>query len=111
MPSLTVQNLPGGAINVTPGQTLLRALHEAGHDWMHACGGRGRCTTCRIELLSGAEYLAPPTVHELRYLNTGRLASTARLTCQAQLPAGEVVGRVPEATKLPHVAYSDDEPS
>ncbi|GAB3841875.1 2Fe-2S iron-sulfur cluster-binding protein [Hymenobacter jeollabukensis] len=105
MPTLTVQNLPGGPINVQPGQTLLRALHDAGHDWMHACGGRGRCTTCRIELLSGADCLAPPTAHELRYLTTGRLAATARLTCQAQLLEGEVVGRVPEATKLPHVQY------
>ncbi|MCC3157908.1 (2Fe-2S)-binding protein [Hymenobacter sp. 15J16-1T3B] len=105
MPTLTVQNLPGGPINVQPGQTLLRALHEAGHDWMHACGARGRCTTCRIELVSGAEHLAPPTVHELRYLSTGRLAPTARLTCQAQLLEGELIGRVPEATKLPHVQY------
>lgn len=106
MPTLTVQNLPGGPINVEVAQTLLQALHAAGHDWMHACGGRGRCTTCRIELLSGADNLAPPTAHELRYLSTGRLAATARLTCQAQVLAGEVVGRVPEATKLPHVQYT-----
>lgn len=105
MPTLTVQNLPGDSINVAAGQTLLQALHAAGHDWMHACGGRGRCTTCRIELIDGAESLAPPTAHELRYLSTGRLAPHCRLTCQAQALTGEVVGRVPEATKLPHVVY------
>ncbi|KUG09857.1 2Fe-2S iron-sulfur cluster-binding protein [Solirubrum puertoriconensis] len=108
MPTLTVQNLPGGPINVSSGQTLLRALHAAGHDWMHACGGKGRCTTCRIELVSGSENLAPPTTHELRYLNTGRLAPTARLACQAQLLQGELTGRVPEATKLPHVQYVEE---
>ncbi|AYA38895.1 (2Fe-2S)-binding protein [Hymenobacter oligotrophus] len=108
MPTLTVQNLPGGPINVSSGQTLLRAVQDAGHDWMHACGAKGRCTTCRIELISGAENLAPPTAHELRYLNTGRLAPNCRLSCQAQLPQGEVVGRVPDATQLPHVQYLGD---
>ncbi|WP_400194179.1 2Fe-2S iron-sulfur cluster-binding protein [Hymenobacter sp. B81] len=109
MPLLTVLNLPGGPVTVLPGQTLLQALHAAGHDWMHACGARGRCTTCRLEVLSGAEHLAPPTAAEQRYHARGRLALTARLTCQAQLPAGEVTGRVPEATKLPHVTYLGDE--
>ncbi|KAA9325302.1 (2Fe-2S)-binding protein [Hymenobacter busanensis] len=105
MASLTVQNLPGAPIPVQAGQTLLQALHAAGHDWMHACGARGRCTTCRLDVLGGAESLAPPTAAEQRYHERGRLALTARLTCQAQLPSGDVVGRVPEATKLPHVRY------
>ena len=35
----------------------------------------------------------------------GRLLPTERLTCQAQLPAGDATGRVPEATKLPHIHY------
>ncbi|WP_345226818.1 2Fe-2S iron-sulfur cluster-binding protein [Hymenobacter koreensis] len=101
-------NLPGAPVSVLPGQTLLQALHAAGHDWMHACGARGRCTTCRLDVISGSEHLAPPTAAEERYHARGRLALTSRLTCQAQLPEGNLIGRVPEATQLPHVQYVVD---
>jgi|SRR6476661_1191577 len=106
MALLTIQNLPGATIEVAPETTLLAALQGAGYDWMHACGAKGRCTTCRLQVLSGQEHLSPLTAPELRYRAAGRLQGNERLTCQARLGAGEVLGRVPEATKLPHVRYS-----
>ena len=105
MALLTIENLPGAPVNVPAAATLLAALQAAGHDWMHACGAKGRCTTCRVQVRAGLENLSPPTAAELRYQAAGRLLPTERLTCQAQLPAGDVTGRVPEATKLPHVQY------
>ena len=105
MPLLTIENLPGAALEVPAGATLLTALQAAGHDWMHACGAKGRCNTCRVQVLAGLEQLSSPTEAELLYRSAGRLLPAERLTCQAWLPAGEVVGRVPEATKLPHVQY------
>ena len=105
MPLLTIDNLPGEAMPVPAGATLLAALQAAGHDWMHACGAKGRCTTCRVQVLAGLENLTPATEPELRYRAAGRLLPTERLTCQARLPAGEATGRVPEATQLPHVHY------
>ena len=107
MALLTIENLPGAAVEVPVGTTLLAALQAAGYDWMHACGAKGRCTTCRVQLLAGLENLSPPTAAELRYQAAGRLLATERLTCQAQLPAGEVVGRVPAATQLPHMRYRE----
>ena len=107
MPLLTIENLPGAAIEVPAGATLLAAVQAVGHDWMHACGAKGRCTTCRVQVLAGAEQLAPLTAAEERYREAGRLLPTERLTCQARLLAGHVTGRVPEATKLPHVRYPD----
>ena len=106
MALLTIENLPGAAVSVPAGSTLLAALQAAGHDWMHACGAKGRCTTCRLQMRAGLENLSPPTAAELRYQAAGRLLPTERLTCQAQLPAGDATGRVPEATKLPHIHYS-----
>ena len=106
MALLTIENLPGAAVRVPAGATLLAALQAAGHDWMHACGAKGRCTTCRLQVLAGLENLSPPTAAELRYRAAGRLLASERLTCQAHLLAGEVVARVPEATQLPHVQYS-----
>ena len=105
MPRLTVENLPEGAVEVPAGATLLQALQAAGHDWLHACGAKGRCTTCRLEVTAGAEWLTPDTAAEARYRAAGRLLPAERLTCQARLAEGHVRGRVPEATQLPHVRY------
>ena len=105
MALLKIENLPAGSVPVLAGATLLAALHAAGHDWMHACGAKGRCTTCRVQLRAGAENLSPLTAAELRYQAAGRLLPDERLACQARLPAGEAVGRVPDATQLPHVRY------
>ena len=105
MPLLTIENLPGAAVAVPAGATLLAALQAAGHDWLHACGAKGRCTTCRLQVRAGLENLSPPTAAELRYRAAGRLLPDERLACQARLPAGSATGRVPEATQLPHVRY------
>ena len=84
MPLLTIENLPGAVLEVPAGTTLLDALHGAGFDWMHACGARGRCTTCRVQI-----------------------RADERLTCQARLLTGAVQGRAPKATQLPHQRYGD----
>ncbi|MDX5420432.1 MAG: (2Fe-2S)-binding protein [Hymenobacteraceae bacterium] len=106
MPKLTVQNLANLEVEVAPGQTLLKALQAQGVDWMHACGGKGRCTSCRIIVAQGMEHFGPLTAAETRYRERGRLKDNERLTCQCTLTGGEVAGRVPEQTKLPHMKYS-----
>ena len=106
MALLTIENLPGAVINVPADTTLLVAAHAAGFDWMHACGAKGRCTTCRVQVEAGMEHLGPLTGAEQRYRAAGRLGLNERLMCQVRLPDGEVSGRVPEATKLPHVQYT-----
>jgi 2Fe-2S ferredoxin len=107
MAELTVQNLNGLVINVAPGQTVLASLQAAGVDWMHACGARGRCTSCRMVVLTGGENLAPDTAPETRFRNNGRLKPNERLTCQAQL-TGPVTCRVPRQTQLPHLVYTNE---
>jgi 2Fe-2S ferredoxin len=108
MPLLTIENLPGACVEVAAGATLLAALQAASHDWMHACGAKGRCTTCRLQVVGGLDNLTPPTDAELRYRAAGRLLPHERLTCQTRLPAGDVTARVPAATQLPHVQYLAD---
>lgn len=52
MPTVTVENV--GAVEVAPGKRLVLALTEdAGTDQLHACGGKAKCTTCRVEFLAG----------------------------------------------------------
>lgn len=106
MPKLTVQNLAQLEVKIAPEQTLLKALQAQGHDWMHACGGKGRCTTCRIVVLQGLEHFSPLSEAEIRYRARGRLKDNERLTCQCTLTGGDAIGKVPEQTKLPHINYS-----
>ncbi|MCC9167787.1 2Fe-2S iron-sulfur cluster-binding protein [Pontibacter harenae] len=106
MPKLTVQNLANKEVFVRQGQTVLKALQEEGQDWMHACGGKGRCTTCRIIVLQGMEHFAPLTACELKYREKGRIEDNERQTCQCTMVSGEAVVKVPEQTKLPHLNYS-----
>jgi ferredoxin len=78
MPELTVEGV--GTFAVPDGKRLVLALEEdAGIDQLHACGGRARCTTCRVEFVAGEpdrKTKAESTVLEARSL-TG-----IRLSCQ-----------------------------
>ena len=52
MPKLTVEG--AGTVDVEAGKRLVLALEEdAKIDQLHACGGAARCTTCRVEFISG----------------------------------------------------------
>lgn len=52
MPTLTIENV--GAFDVPAGKRMVLALtDEAKLDQLHACGGNARCTTCRVEFVSG----------------------------------------------------------
>jgi ferredoxin len=51
MPKLTVEGFT--TVDVAAGTRLVRAIEDAGVDILHACGGNARCTTCRVEFISG----------------------------------------------------------
>lgn len=84
---------------------LLKHFQDCGIDWMHACGGKGRCTTCRVVVLEGAENFQPLTSAEEKYVRMGALLPGERLTCQARI-SGDVRLQVPAECQLPHITYS-----
>src|SRR5918992_5813198 len=52
MPKLTVEGFP--TVEVEAGKRLVLAIEQdAGVDVPHACGGNARCTTCKVEFVSG----------------------------------------------------------
>ena len=52
MPILTVEGF--APVEVEAGKRLVNAIEQdAGVDILHACGGNARCTTCRIEFVTG----------------------------------------------------------
>lgn len=78
MPKLTVEGV--GQFDVPEGKRLVLALtDEAGVDQLHACGGNARCTTCRVEFVSGEP--AQMTVAEQQVL-AARGLTGVRLSCQ-----------------------------
>jgi ferredoxin len=78
MPSLTVVDV--GTFPVPSGKRLVLALEQdAGIDQLHACGGNARCTTCRVEFVSGEP--ARSTKAEREVLARKGLTGV-RLSCQ-----------------------------
>jgi ferredoxin len=78
MPKLTVEGI--GQYEVPDGKRLVLALEQdARVDQLHACGGHARCTTCRVEFLSGEPDRM--TVAE-RDVLAARGLSGVRLSCQ-----------------------------
>jgi len=86
--------------------SVLKLLQGSYIDWMHACGGKGRCTTCKMIVLEGSDQLTALSEAELSYRKKGDLAENERLACQATL-VGYCLVRVPDEYKLPHMIYSD----
>jgi ferredoxin len=78
MPKLTVEGV--SEFDVPQGKRLVLALEDEAHiDQLHACGGNARCTTCRVEFVSGEP--EKMTVAEKNVL-AARGLSGVRLRCQ-----------------------------
>jgi ferredoxin len=78
MPVLTIEGV--GAFDVPLNKRLVLALEEdGGIDQLHACGGRARCTTCRVEFVSGE----PETsTRAERDVLAAKQLTGVRLSCQ-----------------------------
>lgn len=72
-------------IPVEQGQTILEASLAAGIPHYHACGGKARCTTCRIRVLEGQEHLSPVNSYEKAIKVARKLPDQVRLACQTQV--------------------------
>ncbi|HVK09742.1 MAG TPA: 2Fe-2S iron-sulfur cluster-binding protein [Gemmataceae bacterium] len=78
MPQLTVEGV--GTFEIPAGKRLVLALEdEAGVDQLHACGGNARCTTCKVEFISGE----PADMREAeKAVLAARGLTGVRLSCQ-----------------------------
>ena len=88
-------------------KSLLKHFQDNRIDWMYACGGKGRCTTCKVIVKEGQENFQALTAAEKKYLREGELRPGERLACQAKIK-GDVCLIVPKEYQLPHMAYSDE---
>lgn len=80
---MVVRYAGGARARVARGVSVLDASRL--NDLPHAavCGGRGRCSTCRVRVLWSAEPLPPPAPHERQILDRiGADPDAVRLACQ-----------------------------
>jgi ferredoxin len=69
------------SVETEQGRKLVLALEDGGIDILHRCGGNARCTTCRVEILSGDP--GPILDAEKTILATKTdLGDHTRLSCQ-----------------------------
>lgn len=74
---------PGGqVVSVPKGFTVLESSRQAGIAHASVCGGRGRCSTCRVRVLQGAPQLPVPAPEEARVLHRLGTPANVRLACQ-----------------------------
>jgi adenylate cyclase len=74
---------PGGRrVRAAPGATLLEISRAAGVPHASICGGRGRCTTCRVLVVEGIDRLPPPDATEAAALGRIHAPAAVRLACQ-----------------------------
>ena len=73
--------LPGRhVLDTKPGTTILKSAHAGGVDITATCGGRGRCTSCRVKLVAGTA--PPPTIMDELQLGDTLVREGYRLSCQ-----------------------------
>ncbi|SNS39631.1 ferredoxin, 2Fe-2S [Belliella buryatensis] len=108
MLKIIIENLHHKEINALESKRkVIEIIHENYIDWMHACGKKGRCTSCKMIITEGAENLSPLTDREEFFREKDRLKLNERLTCQAELKSGTLKIRVADINKFPHMEYSD----
>lgn len=88
-----------------PHLSILDIIHSNYIDWMHACGAKGRCTTCKMIVTNGLNALSEHTEFEKKIKALGKLHENERLACQTKLVEGNVEIEVPKENQLPHVSY------
>lgn len=81
-PKMAIRYIGGPIVRVPLGPTLLEIsrMHHIPH--ASVCGGRARCSTCRVRIDEGASSLEPPTYPEAITLASIAAPENVRLACQ-----------------------------
>ncbi|MBB4065039.1 adenylate/guanylate cyclase domain-containing protein [Gellertiella hungarica] len=91
----------GGAVTVEAGTSVLEASRLASRPHLSVCGGRGRCSTCRVKVLAGIEGQPEPSGLERATLERIGAPGNVRLACQLRPEADITVSPVLKAA--PHL--------
>ncbi|MGH6925431.1 MAG: adenylate/guanylate cyclase domain-containing protein [Propylenella sp.] len=101
----------GPSVNTPIGPTLLEISRSHGIPHTSVCGGRARCSTCRVRIEDGAESQPPPSARESATLARIQAPPGVRLACQLR-PRGDLkvvrLVRPPDARRSMFAAAADE---
>ena len=66
-------------------ESILQASLRSGIPHAHACGGKARCSTCRVIILAGMEHCKPRNAKEKKLAERLHFGPEIRLACQTQI--------------------------
>ena len=85
MPKITAETAEGAReFMADAGRKLVLAIEDGGVDILHRCGGKAKCTTCRVEVLEGDAGEMGEAERERLARETG-LTENVRLSCQVHV--------------------------
>jgi adenylate cyclase len=87
--SIVIRYRSGQSVSVPRGFSVLEASRWARIPHASVCGGRGRCSTCRVRVYEGLELLAPASAIEHSCLQRIGAPAGIRLACQVR-PTSDV---------------------
>jgi adenylate cyclase len=100
---------PNARVVAAPrGFTILDASRFAGIPHASVCGGRGRCSTCRVRVVDGLRDLPPPSEAERRVLARVAAAPDVRLACQTRPTRNVAVEPLLAPSVVPAEAFATD---
>ena len=107
MPTVTVEGEK--SFEVGAGTKLVLAIEDAGIDILHRCGGVAKCTTCRVQIVSGE---VPPMgeMERERLAREASLGPDIRLSCQVRVESDltiRVLGRAAASGLTPGTRPAD----
>jgi adenylate cyclase len=115
-PKVAISYAGGPTISVPIGPTLLEMSRLSKIPHASVCGGRARCSTCRVRIEEGAENLPPAVFPESVTLAAIEAPANVRLACQIRPSKPLVVTRLlrpvgtgPEAAGVPESDSSGTE--
>lgn len=101
---ITYEN--GMKVRIQAGMTVLEASRSAEIPHASVCGGRGRCSTCRVKILKGAAHLPIASDDEKRVLARVGASPDTRLACQLRPTAPLTVAPLLPAQAGPQQALA-----
>ncbi|TLS37551.1 2Fe-2S iron-sulfur cluster-binding protein [Pseudalkalibacillus caeni] len=72
-----------GTFEVEEGKKLVLALEDNGVDILHRCGGKAKCTTCRVEVIDG-DFGELTEIEKEAFKRKG-VEENLRLSCQVRV--------------------------
>ena len=78
------------SVKIEEGQSILDASLAAGIPHYHACGGNAKCSTCRVLVKEGQQFLTPCNEKEQELRKTIPFPPQVRLACQTGVTGSPV---------------------